>query len=159
MVKHISSYFFMKEGGNYMADMKIKTKLISTIKKINKAKIGTQKLKENIVEIKERANETINEEDNINEYGKNRISDTNYKIINNIENSTEKIGNKSIKESYNNAIKLKEKVDIYNRNKMNIKLRNVKKDLVIRTKNNFKSNANKIVGKEIKTSNNRKRFC
>lgn len=136
-----------------MDDIKIKTKPISTIKKINKAKIGTQKLKENIVEIKERTNEAINEEDNINEYGTNKISNINNKIINNIENSTEKIGNRSVKESYNNAIKLKEKVDIYNRNKINIKLRNVKSDLVIRTKNNFKSNANKIVGKEIKTSN------
>lgn len=88
-----------------MTDVKIKTKPISTIKKINKAKIGIQKLKENLVEIKDKTNEMIKEEENTNEYGTNRINDTNNKIINRIEYSTEKIGNKSIKESYSNAIK------------------------------------------------------
>ena len=59
-----------------MADIKIKKKNNGTIKKLDKATNYSKKLKDNIVNIKEKSDYKANEESTPTEYGENKITQT-----------------------------------------------------------------------------------
>lgn len=83
-----------------MADIKIKKKSDIKIKKINKAEIYTQKLKSNLVDVKEKKNDISNKEDNTpTEYGADKISNTTRTISNKGINTFNKYGQKSVKQT------------------------------------------------------------
>ncbi len=74
-----------------MADIKIKKKSDIKIKKINKAEIYTQKLKSNLVDVKEKTNDISNKEDNTpTEYGADKISNTTRTISNKVKKTMNK---------------------------------------------------------------------
>jgi len=57
-----------------LADIKVRDITKKGIKTLNKGVVATQKLKDNIVEVKEKTNSATQKEENINEYGSNRIN-------------------------------------------------------------------------------------
>ena len=117
--------------------MKIKVKEISKkgIKVLDKSITGTEKLKDKLVEIKDRTNEITNKDINSsNEYATNHISNVSKELVNESIYTFDKQGKKSFISTKKNIKKFKSK-------KSNIK--NIK-NKVNTTKNN--------VGKGIKTS-------
>ena len=94
-----------------MADIKIKKKSDIKIKKINKAEIYTQKLKSNLVDVKEKTNDISNKEDNTpTEYGADKISNTTRTISNKGINTFNKYGQKSVKQTKQNIEFAKDKI-------------------------------------------------
>ena len=105
-----------------MADIKIKKKSDIKIKKINKAEIYTQKLKSNLVDVKEKTNDISNKEDNTpTEYGADKISNTTRTISNKGINTFNKYGQKSVKQTKQNIEFAKDKI------KKKIQNRDIKK--------------------------------
>lgn len=102
-----------------MDDIKIKQKSNIKIKKLNKAEIYTQKLKDNIVNVKEKTNNINNKEDDTpTEYGANQITSNTRAMANKGINKFNKYGQKSVKETKQNIEFAKDKIKkkIQNRN-------------------------------------------
>lgn len=105
-----------------MADIKIKQKSDIKIKKLDKAEIFTQKLKSNLVDVKEKSNNISNKEDDTpTEYGADKISNTTRTISNKGINNFNKYGQKSVRETKQNIDFAKEKI------KKKIQNRDIKK--------------------------------
>ena len=95
-----------------MIIIKIKIKEISKkgIKVLDKSVTGTEKLKDKLVEIKDRANEITNKDINSsNEYATNHISNVSKEIVNESIYTFNKQGNKSFINTKNNIKKYKTK--------------------------------------------------
>ena len=102
-----------------MADIKMKKKSDIKIKKIDRAEIYTQKLKNNLVDIKEKTNDISNKEDDTpTEYGADKISNTTRTISNKGINKFNEYGQKSVRETKQNIEFAKDKIKkkIQNRN-------------------------------------------
>ena len=139
-----------------MADIKTKNK--SVIKKLDKATVKTQKVKKNIVRLKNRTNEINNkEEQSVNDYIYNRAKSGETTIKNQSVNIFNKTGKKSFQETRTNVAKLKNQIDNYK-----IKTKNNKTDnhIIGVDKNKvdnqiIKIKADKITNYKIKTRNNK----
>lgn len=91
---------------------KIKTRNIvkGTIKTIDKSVVATQKTKDNVVNLKQKSeNSTQSNERNANEYATNRIIGTSKKVIDSSGKIKQK-GNESVKTTKENIIKTKAKI-------------------------------------------------
>lgn len=102
-----------------MDDIKIKQKSDIKIKKLNKAEIYTQKLKDNIVNVKEKNNNINNKEDDTpTEYGANQITSNTRAMANKGINKFNEYRQKSVKETKQNIEFAKDKIKkkIQNRN-------------------------------------------
>lgn len=94
-----------------MNDIKKKQKSNVKIKAIDKTKIYTQKLKDNIITIKEKANDINNQEDNTtNEYGANKIKETVRTVFNKGINDFNRYGQKSVNETKKNIVFAKDTI-------------------------------------------------
>lgn len=94
-----------------MNDIKKKQKSNVKIKAIDKTKIYTQKLKDNIITIKEKANDINNQEDNTtNEYGANKIKETVRTVSNKGINDFNRYGQKSVNETRKNIVFAKDTI-------------------------------------------------
>ena len=95
-----------------MADIKTKDSKPKTIKTLNKAVVGTQNIKDNIVSTKEKINENTpnkNDENNI-EYGSNTITGASSITASTVATKFNKYGKKSFEETKENIIKSKVKI-------------------------------------------------
>ena len=95
-----------------MADIKTKDSKPKTIKTLNKAVVGTQNIKDNLVSTKEKINDNTqnkNEENNI-EYGSNRITGASSITASAVATKFNKYGKKSFEETKDNIIKSKVKI-------------------------------------------------
>lgn len=146
-----------------MYDIRIKEKSHETIKKLDKEIVGVQKLKNNLVTTKEKINElTIDDENNSGEEYAGR------KVQNDISDATRKglekgneLGKKSLKETQENYIKTKQKINAFKSrikqkkandlknvmNKSNKAIKSTTKKSIKLAKNNAK-----YTGKGIKTA-------
>lgn len=106
-----------------MADIKIKHKEVGTIKKLDKAKIYTQKVKDNIVNLKDRASYSNDEENSQAEYGGNKISQTASTISRRSVEKFDQYGKKAFKETTENIQNASQKI------KKKIENRTIKKKL------------------------------
>ena len=86
-----------------MSKIKVKDNKNKTIKTLNKSITATQKFKENIVDVKDKDNESSSE------YANNRIGDASNKIFNVAKRKTKEIGNKSVEDTKKNLSKIKTK--------------------------------------------------
>lgn len=138
-----------------MQDIKIKPQKL--IKKIDKSIVGVQKFKENIVSTKEKLNnQTINDNSNSGEEyaGRKLQNNINYTVIKGIEKTNE-LGNKSLKETQNNYIKIKQKIDNFK-----IRIKDKRADNIKAVNSNSKKyiklakNSTKLTKKNIKTVEN-----
>ena len=146
-----------------MSDIKIKVKPQATIKNIDKSIVGVQKIKNNLVTTKEKINEITIDDDNNSgeEYAGRKVqNEISYATRKGIEKGNE-IGKKSLKETQQNFIKGKQKVNAF---KSRIKEKKAKelKNAVNNTSRTIKSgtkktiktakSSTKITGKSIKTA-------
>lgn len=95
-----------------MADIKTKDSKPRTIKTLNKAVVGTQNIKDNLVSTKEKINDNTqnkNEENNI-EYGSNQITGASSITASAVATKFNKYGKKSFEETKDNIIKSKVKI-------------------------------------------------
>lgn len=93
-----------------MADIKIKEKAKKGVKTINKAVVQTEKFKDNIVRTKEKAEETVSNDINSNEYASNKIRFATNKAVDEGINQFNKQGQKSLLKTKENYQKLKAKI-------------------------------------------------
>ena len=95
-----------------MSDIKTKDSKPKTIKTLNKAVVGTQNIKDNLVSTKEKINDNTqnkNEENNI-EYGSNQITGASSITASAVATKFNKYGKKSFEETKDNIIKSKVKI-------------------------------------------------
>ena len=146
-----------------MADIKIKVKPQATIKNIDKSIVGVQKIKNNLITTKEKINEITIDDDNNSgeEYAGRKVqNEISYSTRKGVEKGNE-IGKKSLKETQQNFIKGKQKVNVF---KSRIKEKKAKelKNVVNNTNKTIKSgtkktiktakSSTKLTGKSIKTA-------
>lgn len=144
-----------------MENIKIKNK--STIKKIDKEIVGVQKLKNNLITTKEKISElTIDDKNNSGEEyaGRKVQNDISYTARKGIEKGNE-LGEKSLKETQENYIKSKQKINVF---KSRIKEKKAKdlKNVINKSNKTIKSSTKKsiklaknnvkLTGKSIKTA-------
>ena len=146
-----------------MSEIKVKIKPQETIKKIDKSIVGVQKVKNNLVTTKERINELTIDDDNNSgeEYAGRKIQNNiSYVTRKGIEKSNE-LGKKSLKETQENYIKSKQKINAF---KSRIKEKKAKdlKNVINKSNKTIKSGTKKsiklaksntkLTGKSIKTA-------
>lgn len=124
-----------------MADIKVKEKSTIKIKKLDKTVIYTQKMKNNIVEVKNKVNYNKNEDDTPNEYGSNQISESTSIIFHKGTNKFNEYGKKSVEETKQNIDNAKQKIKKKIQKRKSIK-KNVKNIKSKTTKNTIKTTAN-----------------
>ena len=126
-----------------MADIKTKDSKPKTIKALNKAVVGTQKIKDNIVSTKEKINNNTptNNENNSMEYGSNKITGTSSITASTIAYQFNKQGKKSLTETKDNIIKSKVKLKDFKDKQMAKKL---EKEAVKNSKGAIKTSSNTI---------------
>lgn len=78
-----------------MADIKTKNRVLNTIKKLDRTAIYTAKVKDNIVDIKDKGNYSQAQEGTPSEYGANKITNDSNVIFHKGTNEINKIGKKS----------------------------------------------------------------
>ena len=133
-----------------MNDIKKKQKSNVKIKAIDKTKIYTQKLKDNIITIKEKANDINNQEDNTtNEYGANKIKETVRTVSNKGINDFNRYGQKSVNETKKNIVFAKDTI----KRKRKIKNTDIKKK--VEELKGIAKNEKKII-KSLEQKNTRK---
>lgn len=93
-----------------MADIKTKDLNKKDIKVLNKAVVGTEKLKDNLVVTKQKIDNDINTKDSAYESGSDTIIGTSEYISNKVVKETPKIGNKNVNITKDNIAKSKEKL-------------------------------------------------
>lgn len=119
----------------------IKTKLRGTVKTIDKAIVGTEKIKDNLINIKTKSDE-LNIKDNktVLEYSIDKIQDSEKKIVQSSINQFNRIGEKSTVKAKEDIIKIRDKIKSYK----------------VKSNNNIKifQNLTNLKGKSIKTIDN-----
>lgn len=131
-----------------MSDIKIKKKSDIKIKKLERAKIYTQKLKSNMVNVKEKTNYNNNAEENTpTEYATNQLEEKTDILVNKGIYNFNKYGKKSVKESKQNIENVKQKI------KKKIQDRSIKKANNTVLKENIK-NTKRTIKNAPKTAKN-----
>lgn len=145
-----------------MANIKLKERI--PIKTFDKTKNGMEKIKDNLINIKDKSEDIYeNQYNNPEDYATQRIKDKSEILTNKSINSFDKRGKKSIEDTKQNLYKVKNKVDIQieksRAKKIENKLKDIKtKDGLINVKSKIKSTnqnikrANNLSKKAIKTS-------
>ena len=103
-----------------MADIKTKDLKVKDIKVLDKAKVGTEKFKDNLVATKQRVSNDINTKDSVYESGSNTIIGTSEYVSAKVTRDVPRIGNKNVKITRDNIPKAKEKLKSI-KEKMDIK--------------------------------------
>lgn len=146
-----------------MPDIKIKVKPQATIKNIDKTIVGVQKIKNNLVTTKEKINEMTIDDDNNSgeEYAGRKVqNEISYIGRKGIEKGNE-YGRKSLKETQQNFIKVKQKVNAFKSrikekkaNDLKNAVKNTNKTIKSGTKKTIKTakSSTKLTGKSIKTA-------
>lgn len=93
-----------------MADIKTKDLNKKDIKVLNKAVVGTEKLKDNLVVTKQKIDNDINTKDSVYESGSDTIIGTSEYISNKVVKENPKIGNKNVNITKDNIVKSKVKL-------------------------------------------------
>lgn len=127
-----------------MADIKTKDSKPKTIKTLNKAVVGTEKIKDNIVSTKEKVNEnspTNKDENNNIEYGSNKITGASSITASTIATNFNKYGKKSFNETKDNIIKSKVKIKEFKEKRL---AKRLEKQAIKNSKGTIKTSKNAI---------------
>ena len=95
-----------------MADIKTKDLIKKDIKVLNKAVVGTEKLKDNLVATKQKVSNDINTKESAYETGSDTIIGTSEYVSNKIVKEVPKTGSKNVKSTKENIVKAKEKLKV-----------------------------------------------
>ena len=142
-----------------MAD--IKTKVRGTVKALDKARVGTERLKENVISIKDKSEHAYKDDSySGNEYATNKIQNTEKQIAKRGTEEFNRQGIKSVKDTKENFRKAKNQVEAY-RTRAKEKAAAKKAKGMIKSKDNLKrvkgsiktsKESIKLTGKSIKTT-------
>ena len=138
-----------------MSDIKVRDIASKGVKTIDKAVIQTERFKDTIVRTKEKAEETVNSDSNINEYGSNKIKFATNRGTDEAIHQFNKQGQKAVLKTKENYQKSKMKIKAF-KNKMDIK--RTSKTAVKNTKNTIKTskevakNTKKVAQESVKAS-------
>lgn len=119
-----------------MADIKVKDIAKKGVKTINKAVVQTERFKDNIVRTKEKAEETVSNDINSNEYASNKIKFATDRVFDESVNQFNKQGQKSFMKTKENYQKSKAKIKQL---KKKIKYKRKVKSTVKNTKTTIKT--------------------
>ena len=101
-----------------MADIKVRDIAKKGIKTLNKGVVAIQKLKDNIVEVKEKTNSATQKEDNINEYGSNKINNITAFSVDKGTKEFNKQGEKAFVRTKENLQKSKIKIKAFKKKRL-----------------------------------------
>lgn len=134
-----------------MSSIKTREVVKGTIKTIDKSVIATQKTKDNIVNVKQKSENTTNpEEKNANEYATNKINRAGRVVVDNSGKIKQK-GNQSIKTTKENFIKTKAKIkNIKTKLAERKNIKNTQKG--IKTSKQVAKNTQKVAKETVKAS-------
>lgn len=138
-----------------MADIKVRDIAKKEIKTINKGVVATQKLKDNIVEVKEKTNSATQKEDNINEYGSNKINNITAFSVDKGAKEFNKQGEKAFVRTKENLQKSKIKIKAFKKKRLAKKTaKNTAKNTktAIKTSKEVAKNAQKVAKESAKAS-------
>lgn len=137
-----------------MADIKTKDLNKKDIKVLNKAVVGTEKLKDNLVVTKQKIDNDINTKDSVYESGSDTIIGTSEYISNKVVKETPKIGNKNVNITKDNIAKSKVKLkaikEKHNLRKASKKVKGAGKG--IKDSKNVAKDAQKIARNSVKNA-------
>lgn len=138
-----------------MADIKVKDIAKKGVKTINKAVVQTERFKDNIVRTKEKAEETVSNDINSNEYASNKIKFATNRAFDESVNQFNKQGQKSFMKTKENYQKSKAKIKqlkkkIKDKRKVKSTVRNTK--TAIKTSKEVAKKTEKTVKETIKAS-------
>ena len=103
-----------------MADIKVRDIKDKSVKTINKAVVQTERFKDTIVRTKEKAEETVSNDTNANEYASNKISFATNRAVDESVYQFNKQGQKSLMKTKENYQKSKIKIKAF-KNKLQTK--------------------------------------
>lgn len=95
-----------------MVDIKTKDLIKKDIKVLNKAVVGTEKLKDNLVATKQKVNNDINTKESAYETGSDTIIGTSEYVSRKMVKETPQLGSKNVKTTKENIVKAKEKLKV-----------------------------------------------
>lgn len=95
-----------------MADIKTKDLIKKDVKVLNKAVVGTEKLKDNLVSTKQKVSNDINTKDSAYETGSDTIIGTSEYVSSKVVKEVPKYGSKNVKTTKGNIVKSKEKLRV-----------------------------------------------
>ena len=138
-----------------MADIKVKDIAKKGVKTINKAVVQTERFKDNIVRTKEKAEETVRNDINSNEYASNKIKFATDRVFDESVNQFNKQGQKSFMKTKENYQKSKAKIKqlkkkIKDKRKVKSTVKNTK--TTIKTSKEVAKKAEKTAKEPIKAS-------
>ncbi len=138
-----------------MADIKVKDIAKKGVKTINKAVVQTERFKDNIVRTKEKAEETVSNDINSNEYASNKIKFATDRVFDENVNQFNKQGQKSFMKTKENYQKSKAKIKqlkkkIKDKRKVKSTVKNTK--TTIKTSKEVAKKAEKTAKETIKAS-------
>ncbi len=138
-----------------MADIKVKDIAKKGVKTINKAVVQTERFKDNIVRTKEKAEETVSNDINSNEYASNKIKFATDRVFDESVNQFNKQGQKSFMKTKENYQKSKAKIKqlkkkIKDKRKVKSTVKNTK--TTIKTSKEVARKAEKTAKETIKAS-------
>ncbi len=138
-----------------MADIKVKDIAKKGVKTINKAVVQTERFKDNIVRTKEKAEETVSNDINSNEYASNKIKFATDRVFDESVNQFNKQGQKSFMKTKENYQKSKAKIKqlkkkIKDKSKVKSTVKNTK--TTIKTSKEVAKKAEKTAKETIKAS-------
>lgn len=138
-----------------MADIKVKDIAKKGVKTINKAVVQTERFKDNIVRTKEKAEETVSNDINSNEYASNKIKFVTDRVFDESVNQFNKQGQKSFMKTKENYQKSKAKIKqlkkkIKDKRKVKSTVKNTK--TTIKTSKEVAKKAEKTAKETIKAS-------
>jgi len=141
---------------------KIKTKEVikGTVKKLDKSAIAVERTKDNLVNIKEKVNNSYSKDDNVNEYASNKIEFSSNRIMDEGISKFNIKGKEAVATTKNNVIKTKNqiktiKTKIKRNKEIKVARKNIKTGKVALQKSNqLIKKAKKIPTKTLKTAKN-----
>lgn len=136
------------KGGVILADIKIKKKERGTIKKLDRAKICTQKLKDSVIDIKNKENYDSNEEDEV-EYGTNKLAEGTNVIFRKGVNRVSNYGQNLVK-TPKKYIEKVEKINVDKKQKLVDKMVKIKVENIKQANRTFETKATKVRNLTIK---------
>ena len=134
-----------------MRKIKVRDIAKHEIKTLNKAVVGTEKLKENLVKIKDKADNSYTSNDNIYDYGTDKISGTTSTVVNKGINYINHNGHKSVIQTKDNLQKAKIKIKKYKSRQQTKKQAKVGKKTV-KTSKKVMKDTTKVAKESIKAS-------
>lgn len=138
-----------------MPDIKVRDVAKKSVKTINKAVVQTERFKDSIVHTKQKAEETVSNETNINEYGNNKIMFATNRSFDESVYQFNKQGQKSLLKTKENLQKSKIKIKAF-KNKLQTKkkakatIKNTKKG--IKTTKQVAKNTKRVAQQSVKAS-------